>query len=109
MQKIKIKINIHNLNAILEVLRLYENQFNTQNLTFKAVLSISDDLYSKLMRKAITERKNDKEFNINLKYYEAFALEAILRNFITNNEKFETDSYTNNTALYIANQIHQNL
>ena len=44
MQKIKLKLNVSNLNAILQILSIYENGFKAENFAFKAVLSISDDL-----------------------------------------------------------------
>jgi len=109
MRKIKIKINIHNLNAILTILSKYETGFKAENFAFKAILSISDDLCSKLLRKAVTERKNDKIFTISLKYHEAYALEAILRHFISNNDGSYSDTYVINTAHTIANKIHQEM
>ena len=108
MQKIKLKLDVSNLNAILQILSIYENGFKAENFVFKAILSISDDLYSKLLRKAITERKNDKIFTISFKYHEAYALEAILRHFISNTESY-SDPYVKNTAHVIANKIHQEL
>ena len=92
MLKIKLKLNISNLNAVLHVLDSYDN-----------------DLYSKLLRKAITERKNDKIFAISFKYHEAYALEAILRHFISNADEAYSDPYVKNTAHVIANKIHQEL
>lgn len=109
MQKIKIKINIDNLNAILQILKQYEEEFKPQNLAFKVVLSISDDIHSKLMRKAITERKNDKLFTVSFKYHEAYAIEAILRHFISEENKNEYDIYIKNSAQIIANNIHKQL
>jgi len=109
MDKIKIKLNISNLNAVLEILSIYENEFKAQNLAFKVVLSISDDIHSKVMRKAITERKNNKNFNISFKYHEAYALETILRHFISSSNSNTFDSYVINTAHTIANNIHKEL
>lgn len=109
MLKIKLKLNISNLNAVLHVLNSYDNEFKGDNFAFKAILSISDDLYSKLLRKAITERKNDKIFAISFKYHEAYALEAILRHFISNADEAYSDPYVKNTAHVIANKIHQEL
>ena len=109
MQKIKLKLNVSNLNAILQILSIYENGFKAENFVFKAILSISDDLCSKLLRKAITERKNDKTFTISFKYHEAYALEAILRHFISNADEAYSDPYVKNTAHVIANKIHQEL
>lgn len=109
MQKIKLKLNVSNLNAILQILSIYENGFKAENFAFKAVLSISDDLYTKVQRKAITERKNDKYFNISFKYHEAYALEAILRHFISSSDYKNFDSYVVNTAHSVANSIHKEL
>ncbi|MDM1524313.1 hypothetical protein HX088_13745, partial [Empedobacter sp. 225-1] len=56
-----------------------------------------------------TERKNDKIFTISFKYHEAYALEAILRHFISNADEAYSDPYVKNTAHVIANKIHQEL
>ena len=112
MQKIKLKLNVSNLNAVLQILSIYENGFKAENFAFKAVLSISDDLYTKIQRKAITERKNHKYFNyfnISFKYHEAYALEAILRHFISSSDYKNFDSYVVNTAHSVANSIHKEL
>lgn len=109
MNKIKLKLNGSNLNAILQILSVYENQFKPDNFSFKAILSISNGLYSKLQRKAINERKNDKIFTISLKYFEAYALEAVLKHFISIPDFKELDPYAINTAHTIANKIHQEL
>ena len=101
MQKIKLKLNVSNLNAILQILSIYENGFKAENFVFKAILSISDDLYSKLLRKAITERKNDKIFTISFKYHEAYALEAILRHFISNADEGVSRRNGKNSTLTI--------
>ena len=66
-------------------------------------------LYTKVQRKAITERKNDKYFNISFKYHEAYALEAILRHFISSSDYKNFDSYVVNTAHSVANSIHKEL
>ena len=64
MTKLKLKLYGSNLYAILHILSSYETGFKAENFVFKAILSISYDLYSKLLRKAVTERKNDKIFTI---------------------------------------------
>ena len=53
--------------------------------------------------------KNDKIFAISFKYHEAYALEAILRHFISNADEAYSDPYVKNTAHVIANKIHQEL
>jgi len=102
MNKIKINLDKTNLNAIIFVLM----NFEPLNSAFKALLSICEELCVKLEKKAITERKNTKNFNISLKYYEAFALENILREFI--NQK-NSEHYIFNSALIVANQINVQL
>ena len=104
--KIKINLNKSNLNAIVFILMNYEIKFEPSNFALKALLSICEELCIKFEKKAISERKNTKNFNISLKYYEAFALEMILRQFLLEeNQEF----YIQNSATLIANQINVQL
>ena len=84
----------------------YEVQIEPSNFAFKALLSICEELCVKFEKKAITERKNPKNFNISLKYYEAFALEIILRQFL---QEENQEYYIQNSATLIANQINVQL
>lgn len=92
------------MNALVYILNTLDFNFNQGNFTAKAVLSICEELSIKLERKSITERKNEKNFNISLKYYEAFALEIILRDFIAKNDD---EIYILNSAHLVANQINK--
>jgi len=104
--KIKINLNKSNLNAIVFVLMNYEVKAEPSNFAFKALLSIKEELCIKLERKAITERNNAKNFNISLKYHEAFTLEIILRQFL---EQQNQEYYIINSANLVANQINVQL
>ena len=95
-----------NLNAIVYILNTLEFNIDPSNFTFKALLSICEELAVKFEKKAITERKNTKNFNISLKYYEAFALENVLRHFMNTRKE---DLYILNSATLIANQINVQL
>jgi len=106
MKKIKINLDKTNLNAIVYILMNFEIEQEPSNFAFKALLSICEDVCIKFEKKAITERKNTKNFNISLKYYEAFALENVLRQFIALNNQ---DFYIKNSAGLIANQINVQL
>lgn len=106
MNKIKINLDKTNLNAIVYILNALEFKIEPSNFAFKALLSICEDLCIKFEKKAITERKNTKNFNISMKYYEAFALENVLRHFISTKKE---DLYILNSATLIANQINVQL
>ena len=106
MNKVKINLDKTNLNAIIYILNTLEFKIEPSNFTFKALLSICEELTIRFEKKAITERKNTKNFNISLKYYEAFALENILRHFINTTKD---DLYILNSATLIANQINVQL
>ena len=60
MQKIKLKLNVSNLNAILQILSIYENGFKAENFAFKAILSISDDLIVNYLEKRLQSVKTIK-------------------------------------------------
>lgn len=105
MNTISIKINhvaLRDFCAILEYAQLHQICTPEQ----KAVASIMSDLTAKLLKKEIDKRHTTKKFKINLKYYEAFALESTAR-LIYNNELGGV--YANHVALDIANQIHKEL
>ena len=60
MLKIKLKLNISNLNAVLHVLDSYDNEFKGDNFAFKAILSISDDLLVNYLEKRLQSVKTIK-------------------------------------------------
>ena len=60
MLKIKLKLNISNLNAVLHVLDSYDNEFKSDNFAFKAILSISDDLIVNYLEKRLQSVKTIK-------------------------------------------------
>lgn len=106
MNKIKINLDKSNLNAIVYILMNFEISVEPSNFAFKALLSICEDVCIKFEKKAITERKNTKNFNISLKYFEAFALENVLRLFLDQNNE---EHYILNSARLVANQINAKL
>ncbi|MGV0833950.1 hypothetical protein ACTS9D_17430 [Empedobacter brevis] len=106
MNKIKINLDKSNLNAIVYILMNFEISVEASNFAFKALLSICEDVCIKFEKKAITERKNTKNFNISLKYFEAFALENVLRLFLDQNNE---EHYILNSARLVANQINAKL
>lgn len=106
VNKIKINLDKSNLNAIVYILMNFEIPVEASNFAFKALLSICEDVCIKLEKKAITERKNTKNFNISLKYFEAFALENVLRLFLDQNNE---EHYILNSARLVANQINAKL
>lgn len=106
MNKIKINLDKSNLNAIVYILMNFEIPVEASNFAFKALLSICEDVCIKFEKKAITERKNIKNFNISLKYFEAFALENVLRLFLEQNKE---EHYILNSARLVANQINAKL
>lgn len=74
----------------------------------KVVGSIMEKVEAKLLKKCIDKRNTEKEFKIKLDYYEAFALEKMCRS-IYEICKSESDIFTANEALMIANEIDKQL
>lgn len=75
MNKITLEITADKLNALLFALSELP-ELNSIEKSQKAVYSIFDEVYTKLLKKQVDKRNEEanKAFKMKLKYYEAFAL-----------------------------------
>lgn len=104
--KIKLKTNNTDLGIVNEIVdaRLFQTTIPSPEI--KAMESILFELSEKLMKKAITERRNFQPFSISLKYHYGFTLHSILREWLKDGSD---NSYTQNAVMKLANEIHQQL
>lgn len=103
MEKIKIKLNIDKLRVVCDLVDSSMNQTNIPTPAYKMVKSIAEEVQERLLKKSITERNNVKSFNISMKYYEAYALESLLR--VNLNGINENAIYEQNVIRSLADEI----
>lgn len=106
--KITIKLTPEQLNAmLLLVSELPMQRGNTPEA--RAVQSIFDEVYNKLLKKQIDKRNEpqNKPFSLSLKYYEAYALSEVLSKaqMLIGGEYF----YEKNAVLILKNKILEQL
>lgn len=107
MKKLVIKMSPEQLEAmLLAISELPPPKDRTPQA--KAVTSIFDGVYTKLLKKQIDKRNEpaNKPFSLKLKYYEAFALSEVLGKA---RQLIGDMPYESNVCLKITNQIQNQL
>lgn len=105
MEKISFKIELRALEALTSWMD--DLGFTAWSKEQRFIISIMDEVLAKMRKKCIDKRNADKKFKMNLKYYEAYALEKACRMLESIIDR--EDMYSKNVALDVANQIDQQL
>jgi hypothetical protein len=108
MEKIKIKIKIHELivlNQLFELNTEYQGK-GDDDKELKMIKNISNLLRNKFRKLAITKEFNTKPFTIKFEYFEAYFLEKIIQ---YNHYIFQNKPYEFNVLLSINLELDQQL
>uniref|UniRef100_UPI0039A43478 hypothetical protein n=1 Tax=Ornithobacterium rhinotracheale TaxID=28251 RepID=UPI0039A43478 len=107
MNRIKIKLTPEQLDVVLQGIDGI-NFTQDRSIPKRVVLSIFDEVHTKLLRKQIEKRNElkNKAFTLKLKYYEAYALHEILGlTYIGVPDFF----YEKNVCFQLLNDLNQQL
>lgn len=108
--KIKLKVKLKQLTAIEYLLSHVEMPPLVEQVKMhKARINILQNLYKKVINKALPERfapSDKKVLTLSLEYFEAYELEIHLRQSC---RLYDTNSYDYNAVCSIADEIDQKL